>query len=346
MKYSIIPIFIPHYGCPHQCIFCNQQKITGVQTPVTAQEISSIIDKHLSLINKPRHIEIAFYGGSFTALPLETQHALLAPANKALNSGKIHAIRLSTRPDCINSEIINLVSNLGVSTIELGAQSIDDTVLRLAARGHTSRVIADAVELIKSAKIKCGLQLMIGLPGENWSRLIKTTFKAAKIRPDFARIYPTLVIADTPLARLYNMGLYQPLSIDEAISRSVFMKLVFQRNNIPVIRTGLQASEDLSDPQVVLAGPYHPAFGEMVDAFLFNIMVTRCLESLSKIRTDITIHHHPKDTSKVRGVNSSNIRAWKKYFTHNILLIADGLKRGQLDIEASGLRYVTTSTML
>ncbi|MDD4601272.1 hypothetical protein SDC9_05938 [bioreactor metagenome] len=346
MKHYIIPIFIPHYGCPHQCIFCNQKRITGLQTPVTPEAVTGIINEQLSLINKPRHIEIAFYGGSFTALSLDIQQALLTPAYLALKSGKVHAIRISTRPDYITHDILNLVSRLGVSIIELGAQSLDDLVLQTSVRGHTSQAIARAVKLIKSAGIKCGLQLMVGLPGETWASLIKTTYQAVELEPDFTRIYPTLVIADTQLAQLYKAGAYKPLTISEAISRSAFMKLIFTRNNIPVIRTGLQASEGLASNNVVLAGPYHPAFGEMVDSHLFNAMIVRCLEHLSELDAAIIIHHHTKDTSKVRGLSNSHINAWHQDYHANIKLVADGPKPGYLLIETLGLHCVITNTML
>lgn len=347
MKNYIIPIFIPHFGCPHQCVFCNQKKITGAQHPMTPSIVEKTISEHLVRINRERHIEVAFYGGSFTALPINKQQELLTPAYRALKAGNVHAIRISTRPDYINNKILDLLRAFGVSTIELGAQSLDDKVLLLTARGHTSKAINNAVRLIKSAGIKCGLQLMVGLFGEDWPSLIRTTQLAADLRPDFARIYPTLVIADTYLAKLYQEGFYTPLTIHEAIARCAFMKLVFERHNIPVIRTGLQASEDLNDYDVVLAGPYHPAFGEMVDAHIFNAMVIRCLDNFTKINSDVFIHHHPNDTSKLRGLCNANTKAWKKkFFNINVKLLADGATLGQLEIEANDCRCIITKKML
>lgn len=346
MKHYIIPVFIPHYGCTHQCIFCNQKKITGFQTSMTPKLVAEVIKEHLTRIDRPRHIEIAFYGGSFTALPRDMQESLLTPAYHALKAGKVHAIRLSTRPDCITQEILELVSSLGVSTIELGAQSLDDTVLQNACRGHTSRAVTIAVNLIKAAGIKCGLQLMVGLPSETWSGLIKTTYQATALKPDFTRIYPTLVIADTHLAQLYQSGVYRPLTLNEAVARSAFMKLVFNRSNIPVIRTGLQASDDLNSQDVVLAGPYHPAFGEMVDAYLFNTMVVRCLDNFAELGAEIVIHHHAKDSSKVRGLANSNTKAWSNNFKPSFRLAPDGSTTGLLEIENNGNRCVITGNML
>ncbi|NLP41056.1 MAG: radical SAM protein [Veillonellaceae bacterium] len=346
MKHYIIPIFIPHFGCPHQCIFCNQKKITGFQTSMTPKLVAQVIKDHLARINRERRIEIAFYGGSFTALPIDIQEALLTPAYHALKADKVQAIRLSTRPDCISPEILKMLHGLGVSTIELGAQSLDDKVLQSAARGHTSQAIRTAVNLIKTAGIKCGLQLMVGLPTENWSNLIKTAFQAAELKPDFTRIYPTLVIAETHLARLYQSGAYVPLPLNEAVARSAFMKLIFNRCNIPVIRTGLQASDDLNSRDVVLAGPYHPAFGEMVDAYLFNIMVARCLDNFTELGAEVVIHHHAKDSSKVRGLANANIKAWTDNYKASFSLVPDGTTIGLLKIETNGHRCIITRNML
>lgn len=347
MKHYIIPIFIPHYGCLHQCVFCNQKRITGIETPVTSGEVANIIKEHLSRVNQPRHIEVAFYGGSFTALPAEIQQSLLLPANCMLKQNKIHAIRISTRPDCIDCEKLDLLYNLGVSIIELGAQSLDDNVLVTSARGHTAADVSIAVKLIKEKGMRCGLQLMVGLPGENWPSLIKTTYKAALLKPDFTRIYPTLVVADTHLATLFQRGLYRPLALAEAASRSAFMKLVFSRQGISVIRTGLQATEDLANNNVVLAGPYHPSFGEIVDSYIFNAMVIRCLDRISVMASTIVIHHHPKDSSKLRGLGNSNIRHWQECY-RNILfkLLPDGKGLGELIIEIGELRLTATKDMM
>lgn len=347
MKHYIIPIFIPHYGCHHQCVFCNQKRITGIDTPVTPLNVARIIDKHLSMINQPRHIEVAFYGGSFTALATDVQQTLLFPAYIALKEKRIHAIRLSTRPDCITQDILSLVSSMGVSTIELGAQSLDDHVLKAAARGHSSSDVTNAVSLIKTAGINCGLQFMVGLPKENWSRLINTTYQAIALRPDFTRIYPTLVIADTHLATLYKKGSYKALTLYQAIARSAFMKLTFERSGIPVIRTGLQASEDLACSDVVLAGPYHPSFGEMVDSHLFNTMVVDCLDNCSELDQGVIIHHHVKDTSKVRGLANSNLKRWQRYYKAiDIKLVADGTQVGEIKIDSGNLCYTLKKSML
>ena len=339
MKNYIIPIFIPHHGCTHQCVFCNQKKITGLETPITPTEVLAIIEEHLARINRPRNIEVAFYGGSFTALPLAMQRELLLPAYRVLEEGRIHAIRLSTRPDCITQAILKQLSDLGVSTIELGAQSLNDCVLYSTARGHTTQDVISAVKIIKEAGIKCGLQLMVGLPNEDWISLIQSSKLATKLSPDFIRIYPTLVIADTPLERSYRSGKYRPLSIDEAVARCAFMKTIFERSDIPVIRVGLQATEELSDSSVVLAGPFHPAFGELVESYLFKIVLIRFLDCIKIDLQPLTIHHHYKDTSKIRGLKNANITYWQTTYNIKLNLIADGKKTGEIIIIHDNLQY-------
>lgn len=349
MKHYIIPVFIPHYGCTHACVFCNQQKITGHHTPVTPQEITGIINEHLSRVTEKRHIEVAFYGGSFTALARQVQCDLLTPAYAALQNGKIHAIRLSTRPDCIDESIVDNLIAYGVSIIELGVQSLDNKVLAASARGHKARDVTTAVKIIKNKKLQCGIQMMPGLPEEDFASLITTTQEVIKLRPDFVRIYPTLVIANTKLAEMFANGSYQALSLQEGIVRGAFLKLLFTQHHISVIRTGLQATEELDNQDVVLAGPYHPAFGEMVDSYLFYLMVAHCMEKLrlSNSSLAIIIHHHPRDTSKLRGNSNSNIKKLKSiYNTEAITLKADGQKLDELVIDYQNISYIINKKML
>lgn len=347
MKHYIIPIFIPHYGCPHQCVFCNQRKITGMATPVTPAEVSAIIGFHLARITEKRHIEVAYYGGSFTALPEYKQYELLLPAYQAFKNGYIHGIRLSTRPDCITPKIVEGLAQYGVSTVELGAQALDDTILKSARRGHNSQDIKRAVKILKDAGMRCGLQLMVGLPGDNWSRLAQTACEVVKIEPDFARIYPTLVIEGTELANLYRQNRYRPLNLAEAVSRSAFLKLIFDHEGIPVIRIGLQASEELSSDSTVLAGPYHPAFGEMVEASIFRLMVTRWLDCVQPYKQTVTIHNHIRDSSKLRGIANVNVLYWKKLYQDvEFKFISDGDKLGEIVIDYCHSRYVVNKMML
>ncbi|MEG6584079.1 elongator complex protein 3 [Dendrosporobacter sp. 1207_IL3150] len=346
MKNYIIPIFIPHYGCPHDCVFCNQRKITGFTTPFTPEQISEEIERHLKLITKPRRIEVAFYGGSFTALGIDIQRALLTPAHVALKKGAIHAIRVSTRPDCISAEIVSFLYSYGVTTIELGVQSMDNNVLIAANRGHTSGHVIKAVNSIRKTPIKLGIQLMPGLPNENLNSLIKTAQQIAGLKPDFVRIYPTIVIANTKLADLYQYNLYKPLTIVQAVRYCAYLRLFFEKNDIKVIRTGLQATDELASKNVVLAGPYHPAFGEMVESHIFKAMVEQCLDQVCFSAGKILISHHPKDTSKIRGLKNTNVKYWVNKYKIDIELVQDGVNTGEVVLEYRNMRYVMNKNML
>lgn len=347
MKHYIIPVFIPHYGCRQACIFCNQRKITGRETPVGPEQVQDIIERHLQGINRPRFIEVAFYGGSFTALQVNTQQQLLAPAYKALKQGGIQAIRVSTRPDCITPEIVSLLYGYGVRTIELGVQSLDECVLDTAGRGHGVKAVAEAIAVIRSFPIQCGMQLMPGLPGEDWNSLITTVRRTADLRPDFIRIYPVIVISGTKLADFYRQGLYRPLSLEQAVRAACYMKLTLERLGIKVIRTGLQATAEMADKETVLAGPYHPAFGEMVEGRFFYLMVNQCLAQLDFAGSSVTIRHHPRDTSKIRGLANSHLAAWRKdYQLQEISLRQDGETLGEIIICSANNDYVMNKWLI
>jgi histone acetyltransferase (RNA polymerase elongator complex component) len=347
MKRYIIPIFIPHEGCPHQCVFCDQRTITGHRPPPDAAAVAADIDTHLARLTEPRLVEIAFYGGSFTALPATRQEELLAPAKACLDAGTAHAIRLSTRPDAVDDAVTTRLKNYGVATVELGAQSLDDSVLAAAGRGHTAADVARAVAALRRAGLACGLQLMLGLPGEDWPSLIATTRGAVDLRPDFARIYPTVVIAGTPLADLYRRGAYRPLALSAAVARAAYLKGRFEDSGIPVIRTGLQATEELAGGAVV-AGPYHPAFGEMVEAFTFRLMVQRLLERLDPFAGEkIVVRHNMRDTSAIRGLKNANTKTWQaRYPWAELIFIADWPRRGELNLRHRSTNYVVNKTML
>ena len=348
MKHFIIPVFIPHFGCTHQCVFCNQKKITGSSaTRLSGKDVADLIELHLARLDRPRRVEVAFYGGSFTALSLNYQRELLAPAAQAQQEGRIHAIRLSTRPDAISSDILQQLISYGVSIVELGAQSLDDGILDAAARGHTVNDIEQAVCLLREAGLFCGLQLMLGLPGETWELLPRVAARLLRLKPDIMRLYPTLVIAGTPLADLYQNGRYVPLALDEAVRRAAFLKLLCEQQGISVIRTGLQATEELDQSSVVLAGPYHPSFGEMVEAHLFSLMFQRFAVGKELSGRQLAILHHPRDHSKLRGLGNANLRNWQEQYGFNKLsLYPAGDKAGELIIEYEGLSHVVNKQML
>lgn len=308
MKHYIIPIFVPHKGCPHDCIFCNQKKITGQNREITSSDVEKIIHEYLSTINKKEsYVEVSFYGGSFTAIPIKQQNELLEVAKKFLDEDKIDAIRLSTRPDYINHSILNNLKSYGVKNIELGAQSMDDDVLKKLCRGHTSEDVKEASKLIKEYGFNLGLQMMIGLYGDTEEKDIKTAEEIIKLKPNFVRIYPTLVVKDTYLEVLYNNGLYKPLEVEEAVEVSKKLYKLFMKNGIYIMRIGLQASEDFTLGKNVVAGPFHPAFRELVESKLLNEMIEYIVKSYFDKSEKICLKVNNKTLSKIYSDK-------KKYF--------------------------------
>jgi len=266
----VIPIFIAHQGCPHQCLFCNQRSITGApEGMVGAHEVEETIRTRLAWPR--RHpdapVQVAFYGGSFTGLPVARQRELLGAAQPFLASGQVRELRLSTRPDYVTPEIVGFLREHGVGIVELGAQSLDDRVLAASGRGHTVAQVRTAVACLKEAGIKVGLQLMLGLPGDSTATALASARAAVELGPDMVRLYPCLVISGSPLAELYHQGQYQPLSLSRAVALAGRLWSIFNGHRIPVVRMGLQPSASLE--KTVLAGPYHPAFGELVLSRLF-----------------------------------------------------------------------------
>lgn len=336
-KKYIIPIFIPHWGCKNDCIFCNQRKITGKHSVITGAEVGKIIGKYLATIpiREGREVQVAYYGGSFTGIPLEEQKELLAPAKAALDQGEIQGIRLSTRPDYINSAILTHLKSYGVTTIELGVQSLDDQVLTSSNRGHLAEDTYRAVELIKNTKFTLGLQLMVGLPGDTEESFLTTINKVVDLKPDFVRIYPTLIIKDTVLAERFEKGEYLPLSLEEAIEicKKAYKKLT--ANGIPVIRLGLQASEEISETGQVVAGPYHPAFRELVEASLIRDKLKEIIQRDQETGGELVISIHPSQISQVIGQKRSNIEfLQKEYKFEKITVLGDEkVEKGQISVK-------------
>lgn len=324
----IIPVFVPDLGCPHQCVFCNQKKITGsLEVPTKKDVAGKIADYLQSIPRKPGIVrEVAFYGGSFTAVSHDLQAELLKPAYQCKYNGEIDKIRISTRPDAISEDIMVLLSAYGVDIVELGVQSMDDEVLWLAGRGHSSRDVLRASAMIKSWGMTLGLQLMVGLPGGTGNREITTAAEVIALKPDFFRIYPCLVLKDTPLADLYLNGKYQPLSVEKAVERCKLLLVMFEKAGIPVIRIGLQPSEQISLTGDVIAGPYHPAFRELVEAAVARDQ----LEYLLQIQLGITKAYRVElsvpatEVSIVRGHKGSNVQYFReKYGISEFITIPD-----------------------
>jgi histone acetyltransferase (RNA polymerase elongator complex component) len=310
----IIPFFIPHSGCPHQCVFCNQKDITGQTKPVPPSTIPQKIIEYLAISSSDNPAHVAFYGGSFTALPFETQRAYLNAVQPFIHSGQIADIRLSTRPDCITSEVLALLKEYRVTTIELGVQSMDDVVLARSGRGHTAADTVKAVSLIKSSCFLVGLQLMPGLPGDSAETFMKTIDTVIELKPDFVRIYPALVIKDTPLEDLYRSGRYVPLSLDDAVTLCREALERFDLAGIDVIRIGLQPTEELGKTGTIIAGPYHPAFRQLVESSILLDKMRTALRKRQEKTAKVTFQVNPRDLSTAIGQQRSNIKLLKKEF--------------------------------
>jgi len=264
----VVPFFISHLGCPHRCVFCDQEKIAGARgvLPEAGEMLERVARYRAS--SPDRELEAAFYGGTFTALPREDQCYLLAALQPLLASGALSSLRLSTRPDAIDPETVSFLREMGVRTVELGVQSMSEEVLTLSGRGHSARDAESAVRLLQGAGLEVGVQLMPGLPGDSEERSLDSLQRVLALKPSFLRIYPTLVIAGTELAAHYQSGSYQPQTLDQAVSLCKRMLCAARRVGVPVIRLGLQPTAELESPGVILAGPYHPAFGQLVESEL------------------------------------------------------------------------------
>ncbi len=308
MSSKIIPIFIPHIGCPHDCSFCNQKKIAGEITDVTGSDVSNMIRHYLNTMpSEDCHKEVAFFGGSFTGLSKEKQEELLLPAWRAKEEGRIQDIRISTRPDYISAGILQHINQLGVSIIELGVQSTDPEVLLLNQRGHSREAVNKAVMLIRGFSFKLGLQMMVGLLGDTEATVINTARELVRLKPDFVRVYPTIVIKDTHLERLYLEGKYQPFSLKQAVDCCVEVLKLFREAEIPVIRMGLQSTEEIAFGKSIVAGPYHPAFRELVEAEIYRELIDQQLKPLApKPGAIVRITCNLKECSKVAGLKQSN----------------------------------------
>lgn len=261
-KQLIIPVFIPQQGCAHQCVFCNQSKITGQQKLPDAAYVTDTVGAYLKTWKGSGKREVAFYGGSFTGLDRNIQENFLSAAQRFVSAGSINSIRISTRPDYITDKGLLLLKSYNVETVELGAQSMVDEILRLSGRGHTAENTVTAAALLKKYGFKIGLQFMPGLPGDTCDSILYTAAKIAGLKPNFVRIYPTLVVKDTPLEKMYLAGLYKPWSLAEMTDICRKLISLFNVKGIPIIRLGLQPTEILE--QGILAGPYHPSFRNLV----------------------------------------------------------------------------------
>ncbi len=329
MKYYHIPIFVPHRGCPYDCVFCNQRRITGNVRQTTPDDVTEIIKRHLETIPRhDSHTEAAFFGGSFTGIPMSEQNALMDRVQPYISDGRICGIRLSTRPDYIDGPILENLKRHHVTAIELGVQSMSDDVLLASGRGHTAETAKAAAKLISEYGFELGLQMMTGLPGDSDERAIQTARDIIALRPACVRIYPTLVIKDTYLETMYNGKRYTPQTVDEAAELSKKLLLMFEAAGINVIRIGLQPTEEIAEGASVVAGPFHSAFGEIVES---RIYYDAAAAALSGATGDAVIYVNPGEISKMVGQKRSNILRLQKETGIAVTVKGDaGLKKREV----------------
>lgn len=330
-KHYIIPIFISHEGCPHQCVFCNQDRIAKVvENEVTADDVRKTVEEYLKTIDyKNSIVEISFFGGTFTAINVSKQRELLAVAKEYKEKGFIQKIRMSTRPDAINTYILGYLKDYKVDIIELGVQSLDDEVLKLSGRGHSSIEVEKASKLIKEYKFTLGHQIMPGLPGDTFEKDIETVKKSISMKPDICRIYPALVIKDTPMERMYRGGRFNPYTLGEAVEISKKLYKMYRKADVNIVRVGLQATDNITWGKDIVDGPFHPAFRELVEGSLI------CDEIKSAINEneDVIIEINSRDLSK--------LYTNKKYYFNKLMdnhkgsimaSVNDRVKRGNINI--------------
>lgn len=327
----ILPIFVPHRGCPHQCVFCDQRTISGCRRPVTAADVTRLLTEALPLAGQGA--EAAFYGGSFTAIPAEQQQELLDAVRPFLQTGAVASVRVSTRPDAITPEALECLQRGGVCTVELGCQSMDDAVLNASGRGHGREVVAPAVALLRQYGFAVVLQMMTGLPEQTDESALETARALAALRPDGVRLYPTVVVRGTALAERYADGSYRPQSLEKATALGAKILELFLHSDIPVLRIGLQPSEELA--QSVVAGPYHPALGELVKSRVYRNRAQALLETV-KPGSDAVLAVAPNRVSLMTGQKRCNVH-WlrQQYDLHSLRIVPEPMEDWEIRLQSS-----------
>ena len=320
MKHANISLFVPHQGCPHQCSFCNQKTISGSVKELTPEAVREALEKAVNDRVDPENTEIAFFGGSFTAIKRDYMISLLEEAKPFVENGSFCGIRISTRPDAINEDVLEILKNYKVTSIELGAQSTDEQVLLLNHRGHTRDDIIKASELIKEKGFSLGLQMMTGLLGDSPEKSLKTAEDIISLKPDTVRIYPTIVLEGTYLGELYKKGEYEPQTVEEAVDVCAELLQRFHEENITVIRLGLHSGGNVEEG--FLAGPYHPAFGELCESRIYLDKAKQILGEKYPIKNEnicslsqkkeIVLYVNDREISKMTGQKSANKIALKR----------------------------------
>ena len=326
MRHKNVAIFVPHAGCPHQCAFCNQRHIAGESRFPTAAEVTAACEAALSTLSPDAAAQIAFFGGSFTAIPREDMVSLLKAAAPFVNGGAFRGIRVSTRPDAVDDEVLAVLRSYGVTTVELGAQSMVDEVLTRCGRGHTAEQVRQAAAGVRRAGLELGLQMMTGLPGDTDEGALYTARELVALQPHQVRVYPTLVIEGTPLADWYRQGRYHPQTVEQALSLCEQLLVFFEEEQgIPVIRLGLHAEDEMM--RHCVAGPLHPAFREVCESRIFLRKAQRILQEKTPPCT-VTLRVHPTCVSRMVGHKRENLQYFEQQgFT--VKVVADDTVKGR-----------------
>ncbi len=326
-KNLIYPVFLPHAGCPFQCVYCNQRAVASLD--FRNKDINDLVESRLKAYSieiekSGRPGEIAFFGGTFTALPPVLMEFILSAAAILLRQGIFTGIRFSTRPDCMGEEVVRLLSKYPVRTVELGVQSMSDTVLKASRRGYFAKSVLDAAERVRDKGWDLGIQLMAGLPGDTRELFLESVRAVIGMSPDFLRIYPTLVLEGTQLAESFKTGMYTPLSIDEAVEWVTTAYSLAVETGIPLARMGLHADPALEKPGVVLGGPYHPAFGHLVKCRWWRERVDLKISvSREFVGSHILLRTAPNQISDVIGHKKSNLQYWKQKWDIEVKVIGE-----------------------
>ena len=337
-KQYIIPIFVPHLGCPNDCVFCNQKSISGQTKQVTKEDVKNIIEEHLKYIKKDSKVEVAFFGGSFTGIEEEKQEELLEAAYEYIKQKKVDSIRISTRPDYIDKKILKRLKKYKVKTIELGVQSANDYILKKAGRGHTFEDVIKASKLIRWYGFDLGHQMMVGLPESPTVDEINTAKQLIKLKPKMVRIYPVLVIKNTKLEKDYNEGKYKPLTVTQAVEVCKELVKLFVKKHIEVIRIGLQPTDTITNPDndksEVVAGPFHPAFRQLVESGMWYDVIVEKIKQLNTKVKEVVVTVNPADVNNVIGQRKDNINNLRDVYDVNLIVKADEkIKQGKSKIE-------------
>ena len=333
MPHANIPIFIPHMGCPNQCVFCNQRAISGRQS-FCMEALVGQIESVLATLKPGTEAEIAFFGGSFTGIDRDRMIALLELAQEYVRAGRVSSIRLSTRPDYIDDEILSILSHYGVRHIELGLQSMDDNVLAATRRGHTAKQAEDACRAVVQAGFSLVGQMMIGLPNATVQSEIRTAERIVSLGASAARIYPTVVLRNTPLCGMYESGDYQPLSLDDAIVRSAAAYRVFQKSGVQCLRIGLCDGEALFTGGEAVAGPTHPALGELVQNEYYYQELKACLAEKQLLGKDVVLLLPARRISQAVGQGRRNIKRLLRETDTRVQKIVGEEERNGIGVES------------